>query len=91
MPLQPILTDFPFSKWGLNFIGPINPPSSAGQVFILTTTDYFTKWTKVVPLKHSQDEHVISFLENNIFSIFGIPLEIIMDNGPAFIYAKLNF
>jgi hypothetical protein len=29
MPLQPVLLDFPFSKWGLDFIGPINPPSSA--------------------------------------------------------------
>jgi hypothetical protein len=90
MPLQPVLPDFPFSKWGLDFIGPINPPSSAGQIFILTTTDYFTKWTEVVPLRHSQDEHVISFLETNIFSRFGIPLEIITDNGPAFISAKLT-
>jgi transposase InsO family protein len=90
MPLQPVLPDFPFSKWGLDFIGPINPPSSPGQVFVLTTTDYFTKWTEVVPLKHSQDEQVISFLETNIFSRFGLPLEIITDNGPAFISAKLT-
>jgi hypothetical protein len=27
MPLQPVLPEFPFSKWGLDFIGPINPPS----------------------------------------------------------------
>jgi hypothetical protein len=67
MPLQPVLLDFPFSKWGLDFIGPINPPYSVGKVFILTSIDYFMKWTKVVPLKHSQDEQVISFLENNIF------------------------
>jgi transposase InsO family protein len=33
---------------------------------------------------------VISFLENNIFSRFGLPLEIITDNGPAFISAKLK-
>jgi hypothetical protein len=44
MHLQPVLPDFPFSKWGLDFIGPINPLSSVGQVFILTSTDYFTKW-----------------------------------------------
>jgi transposase InsO family protein len=36
------------------------------------------------------NEHVISFLENNIFSRFGLPLEIITDNGPTFIYAKLT-
>jgi hypothetical protein len=53
MPLQPVLPDFPFSKWGLDFIGPINPPSSAGNIFILTTTNYFTKWTEVVPLRHA--------------------------------------
>jgi hypothetical protein len=45
MPLQHVLPDFPFSKWGLEFIGPINPPSSVGKFFILTTTYYFTKWT----------------------------------------------
>jgi transposase InsO family protein len=74
----------------LDFIGPINPPSSAGKVFILTATDYFTKWVEVVPLKHSTDDQVISFHENNIFSRFGLPLEIITDNGPAFIFAKLT-
>jgi hypothetical protein len=90
MPIQHVLPEFPFSKWGLYFIGPINPPYSVGKVFILTTTDYFTKWDEVVPLKHSTDDHVISFLENKIFSIFGLPLEIITDNGLAFISTKLT-
>jgi hypothetical protein len=90
MPLQPVLPDFPFSKWGLDFISPINPPSSVGQVFILTDRDYFTKWDKVVPLKHSTNDQVISFLENNIFSKFGLPLEIITDNGPSFISANMT-
>ena len=90
MPLQPALPKFPFSKWRLDFIVPINPPSSVGQVFILKTIDYFTKWAEVTPLKHSKDDRVISFLENNIFSRFGLALEIITDNGPAFISAKLT-
>jgi hypothetical protein len=90
MPLQPFLPHFPFSKWGLDFIDPITPPSSTGQVFNLKTIDYFTKWTEVVPRKHSQDEQVISFLETNIFSRFGIPLEIITDNSSAFIFAKMT-
>jgi hypothetical protein len=47
------------------------------------------KWTKVVPLKHSQDEKVISFLETNIYSIFDLTLEIITNNGPSFISAKM--
>jgi hypothetical protein len=90
MPLQPVLPDFPFSKWDLDFIGPINPMSSTRHIFILTTNDYFTKWIEVVPLRHNQDENLISFLESNIFSRFDIPLEIIADNGPAFIFSKLT-
>jgi hypothetical protein len=59
----------------------VNPPSSK---------NYFTKWSEVVPLKHAQDEHVISFLESNIFSHFGLPLEIVSNNGPAFISSKFT-
>jgi hypothetical protein len=90
MPLQHVPLDFPFSKWGMEFIGPINSPSFVRHVFILKATDYFTKWIEDVPLKHAQDEHVISFLETNIFSRFGIPLEIIIDNGPTFMSTKLT-
>jgi len=53
MPLQPFLRDFPFSKWGLDFIGPINPSSSTGKIFILAATDYLTKWTEFAPLIYS--------------------------------------
>jgi hypothetical protein len=89
MPLQHVLPDFPFSKWCLDFNGPINHPYSTGQFLIWIATKYFTKWTKAVPLKHSHDEQVIYFLEF-FFSRFGIPLEIITDNGPLFISAKLT-
>jgi hypothetical protein len=90
MTFQRVLLNFPFSKWGLDFIGPINPPFSARHIFILTTIDYFTQWIEVVPLKSSQDEQVISFLESNNFCRFGIPLEIILDNGPTFISTKFT-
>jgi hypothetical protein len=66
---------------GLDFIGPINPPSSARHIFLLTMIDYFTKWTEVVPLKHAQDEHAISFLESDIFSCFGLPLKLFQIMG----------
>jgi hypothetical protein len=56
MPLQLVLPYFSFSKWGLDFIGPINPSSFASHNYILITTDYFTKWDEVVPLRHAQDE-----------------------------------
>jgi transposase InsO family protein len=54
-------------------------------------TDNFTKWTEVVSLRHAHDEQKIYFLESNIFSRFNIPLEIITDNDPTFVFAKLTY
>ena len=50
--MHPIIKPWPFRGWGLDFIGQTNPPSSKGHRFVLVATDYFTKWTEVVPLKN---------------------------------------
>jgi hypothetical protein len=34
-PLQPVTVDAPFQQWGLDIIGPINPPSSQQHKYIL--------------------------------------------------------
>jgi len=72
MPLKPVVATSLFEKWGLDFIGPINPPSSAGHIFILTTTDYFSKWYEEITLKNARDEQVINCLQDMIFSRFGL-------------------
>jgi len=88
MPLKPLLATRPFEKWGLDFIGPINPPSLAGHISILTTTSYFSKWFEAIALKNARDEQVINFMQDIIFSCFGLLVSIIFDNGLAFILAK---
>jgi hypothetical protein len=50
--LYPIMKPWQFRGWGLNFIGQIHPSSSKGHRFVLVVTDYFTKWTKAIPLKN---------------------------------------
>jgi hypothetical protein len=50
-PLQPVSVDSPFQQWGLDIIGPINPSSSEKHKFIVTTTDYFTRWSEAAALK----------------------------------------
>jgi hypothetical protein len=49
-PLHPIVKPWPFRGWGLDFIGEVHPSPSKGHRFVLATTDYFVKWTEVVPL-----------------------------------------
>ena len=49
LPLNQIYVEAPFQQWGLDFIGEINPNSSGQHRWILTTTDYFTKWVEAIP------------------------------------------
>jgi hypothetical protein len=74
----------PFQQWGLDFIGEINPHSSAQHRWILTTTNYFTKWVEDIPTKRATDSVVIDFLEENILSRFDCPQKIVTDNAQAF-------
>ena len=51
LPLKLVSTERPFQQWGLDFTGEIHPPSSGQDRWILTATDYFTKWIEVVPCR----------------------------------------
>ena len=47
-PLQPVNIQQPFEQWGLDIIGEITPKSSKQHKYILTATDYFTKWVESI-------------------------------------------
>lgn len=51
LPLQPVFEVKPFTQSGMDFIGLINLPSSVGHMYILTVTEYFTRWTKALACK----------------------------------------
>ena len=57
-PLQPITVQNPFEQQGLDVVSEINPNSKLHK-YILTTTDYFTRWTEAIPLKNINDNEVI--------------------------------
>ena len=41
-PLQPVIVQYPFQQWGMDFVSPISPPSSLQHKYILNATYYFT-------------------------------------------------
>jgi len=82
--LLPIVTTWPFEAWGIDIIGPISPPSVKGHRFILAITDYFSKWAEAVPLAEVKTTNVINFIKHHVIHLFGIPRQIIHDNGPQF-------
>lgn len=84
LPLQPIQVEQPFMKWGLDFIGVINPPSSVGHKWVLKAIDYFTKWAEAVTLKEANEIVVLNFYEE-LITRFGVRESIVSDNALAFV------
>lgn len=68
MPLRSILVEAPFMQWGLDMIGLINTKSIEGHSYILTPTDYFTKFPKYKVLKNATTNEVITLLQENILA-----------------------
>eukprot|EP00253_Pinus_taeda_P014823 PITA_14823 len=84
LPLQPVNINQPFSQWGLDIIGEIVPHSSKQPRYILTATDYFTKWVEAVPLKTANVENIIEFIDQSIITKFGLPSTLMFDNASYF-------
>ena len=82
--LYRMVTLWPFHNWGLDLVGPVNPPSR-GYIWILVATEYFTKWAKAVPLQNAIKGAVANFIKENIIVRFGVPHRIISDNGTPFV------
>eukprot|EP00253_Pinus_taeda_P005487 PITA_05487 len=83
-PLQPVNIDQPFEQWGLDIIGEITPQSSKQHKYILTATDYFTKWVEAIPLKTTNSEGIIEFIDQFIITRFGVPNALVFYNASYF-------
>jgi hypothetical protein len=85
IPLQDQVEIEPFEKWALYFVGPINPMSRRNK-YILVCTYYVTKWVEAKDLYSSSEQFVVDFLFEEIFTHFGVPREIVNDQGTQFTY-----
>ena len=75
---------WPFHTWGLDLIGPINPPSN-GHIWILAATEHFSKWVEAIPLKKATEAAISNFIREHITTRFRIPSRLISDNGTPFV------
>ncbi|XP_070042437.1 uncharacterized protein [Nicotiana tomentosiformis] len=57
----------PFSAWGMDVIGPIEPATLNGHRFILVAIDYFTKWVEVASYKAVTKKVVTNFVRTSSF------------------------
>ncbi|GKB43338.1 reverse transcriptase domain-containing protein [Tanacetum coccineum] len=81
--LTPITSPWPFYKWGIDIAGPF--PEGLGKVkFLIVAIDYFTKWIEAKAVATITGNQVKKFVWDNIVCRFGLPGEIISDNGKQF-------
>ncbi|GJZ65338.1 reverse transcriptase domain-containing protein [Tanacetum coccineum] len=81
--LSPITSPWPFYKWGIDIAGPF--PEGPGKVkFLIVAIDYFTKWIEAKPMATITGNQIKKFMWDNIICRFGLPGEIISDNGKQF-------
>ena len=60
------------------------PVTKRGHRFIVVATGYLTKFVEVRVWKTSVKKEVVRFVYERIVTRFGIPLEMVSDNGPQF-------
>jgi len=58
IPLQPQVALEPFDKWGVVFIGPIDPPSG-NMRYIIVCNGYLMKWDETTVVK-AETEHKVA-------------------------------
>ncbi|RDY12063.1 hypothetical protein CR513_03187, partial [Mucuna pruriens] len=81
--LHSIMAPWPFHKWGIDILGPF--PIAPGQLkFLIVAVDYFTKWVEAELVATISAERIKRFLWKKIVCRFGIPAEVVSDNGTQF-------
>ncbi|PKI76948.1 hypothetical protein CRG98_002658, partial [Punica granatum] len=79
--LRPMTAPWPFSMWGMDVIGLINPKASNGHMLILVAIDYFTKWIEAITLASVTAKAMARFLKRDIIARYRVPATIITDNA----------
>lgn len=83
-PLYPVQVGKPFSRVGIDVIGPLNE-TKKGNRYIITATDYLTKWPEARAVQHAKKEDIAQFLWEDIICRHGCPRELLSDRGAAFL------
>ena len=72
-----------FERLAIDVTGP-HPKSSNGYVYIVTMLDLFSKWAFAFPVRNHEASTVAHLLVDRVFSVFGIPQQLLSDRGPEF-------
>ena len=63
--------DLPMEFICMDLVGPIHPPSSRGNKYVLTVIDMLTGFTIAVPIKNKNTETICEAYRDNVYCVFG--------------------
>ena len=76
--------DLPMEFICMDLVGPIHPPSSRGNKYVLTVIDMLTGFTIAVPIKNKNAETICDAYRDNVYCVFGGSTRMLTDNGSEF-------
>ncbi|MGL4849428.1 MAG: reverse transcriptase domain-containing protein, partial [Clostridium sp.] len=83
-PLQRISLDGPFSRVGIDVVGPL-PKSENGNRFLVVATDFLTRWCEARAIKNKSAKSIALFIIEEIFCRHGPPSQLLSDQGLEFL------
>ncbi|GKV26785.1 hypothetical protein SLEP1_g36020 [Rubroshorea leprosula] len=81
--LTNLVAPWPFAQWGLDLLGPFMK-GVGGVTHLVVGVDYFTKWVEARHLSSLTSKKVEDFVFSSIICRYGIPNQIVIDNGTQF-------
>ncbi|XP_019100799.1 PREDICTED: uncharacterized protein LOC109132831 [Camelina sativa] len=80
-PMSSVSAPYPFMRWPMDAIRPLEQSGKRRVTNLLVVTDYFTKWIEAESYQSIKRENVKDFLWKNVICRHGIPYETVTDNG----------
>jgi transposase InsO family protein len=72
-------------------VGPINPLAKRiGERYIITATEYLTRWVEATRIKDCSVETTTHFLFEQVITSFGCPRVLMSDQGTHFVNNTIN-
>ena len=70
-------------RWGIDFAGPL-PTTNRGNRYILVCIEHCTKWVELIALPRKTASNVARAFLENVLSRYGVPGEVLTDQGSEF-------
>eukprot|EP00253_Pinus_taeda_P001959 PITA_01959 len=90
MSLNPQMTLQSFEKWAIDFVGLLKSQGKTGACYIITTTEYLTRWVEVKWVNDYTTATATKFLFKNLLTRFGCPKILMSDRRTHFLNETIS-